>query len=234
MGDKVNVTYYRYELASAYFRVQKYKEAIKYFREGFELSQSIGDRIAIVRNLSSMGQAYYESGDFKSAVDAYEKCIPTQLQLESDAANKSQLDPDLFELEMALGDAYQRVGNSSKALEAFEAAYSKSKTLQNLPDQYQALFAIADEYDRQRKYASAIDYGNQALRLYLNGDKGRSAFAYDRLAVFLSHAKKRDEARNAFKQSLKLANAFLMPGHFFSRVCQLRPDIKITRLIRSK
>lgn len=114
------------------------------------------------RNHGWTGKAYEKLGDVytdlmqdKKSVDAY-----------SHAADIAKSSLDRVYSLFKLGNAYLKIGNSTRAIEAFQKAIilgEKHAIFVRIPDSY---YKIADHYYKQKKFTKALDYYRKVTRKY--------------------------------------------------------------------
>jgi len=107
------------------------------------------------KTYEKLGDAYTDLMQHKKAVDAY-----------SHAAEISNAPLDAVFALFKLGVAYAKIGNVTRAIEAFQKAIirgEKKSIFVRIPDSY---YKIADSYYQQKKHTKALDFYQKVTRKY--------------------------------------------------------------------
>ena len=152
-SDKVDE---KNNLALSYLNEGEYKKAITVYNQ-------VEPKTAAT--YEAIGNCYRQLGDFKSAVNYYNKSLG--------------INPDNSETYYALGIAYLEANNLKKAKEAFQTSLNKdsknikSKKMLSFIEQKEVIKSIdlAYEFYEKRDYRSALKYLNKAVETFPNDPK---------------------------------------------------------------
>ena len=152
-SDKVDE---KNNLALSYLNEGEYQKAITVYNQ-IEPKTS--------ETYEAIGNCYRQLGDFKSAVNNYNKSL--------------SINPDNSEAYYALGITYLEANNLKKAKEAFEASLQKnaknikSKKMLSFIEQKEVIKSIdlAYEFYEKKDYRSALKYLNKAVETFPNDAK---------------------------------------------------------------
>jgi len=138
-------------LESICFGEKDYEEAIRFIRRNNEISKMLGKNENLANNFHSMGNAYYNMGKYDDAITYYKAALGGFMEL----SDKGKL----VEAGIDLGDAYQKNGDSDKALEILHVTLNVNKKeaykLELIHRIYEAIGDIYYESDDYKKAAES-------------------------------------------------------------------------------
>jgi len=128
---------------------------------------------------TNLGNAYYNSGDYKEAIQSYEKairinpddaeaytnsgCAYAGLDMHEKAIESFKeavrINPDSADAHYGLGVSYRALGMIEDAIESYELA------IRNNPDSADAYYHLGDSYVDSGMYKKAIESYKQAIRI---------------------------------------------------------------------
>ena len=157
IGDLSNQSRALMNLGNFYNSVNKYEEAIKYYRHYLDLSTDHSKAGGRGRALYNLGFACFSLRDYQQAVDCYEKSVALATECQD---------------RVAMARAYCNLGLARKALGAFDAAIQcqhvfldLSRELGSVRGELKALGNLGDVAAAKRDFHLASTYYEQQLNL---------------------------------------------------------------------
>ncbi|WNH13016.1 tetratricopeptide repeat protein [Thalassobellus suaedae] len=137
-----------YNLAYTYFKLKNYPQATQYFNQF--ISNKKDDKVRLNDAYLRLGDAYFVSSEYTSAIQAYENAIKLS-EIESDYA--------FFQKAISIGYAGQS-SKKIKELEAFILKYPKSKLRDD------AMYELGNSYVKANKTDKAMQVYNRLSSEY--------------------------------------------------------------------
>jgi len=213
--DKDHISLAYYALGFAIFAQSRFEEAIHYLQRGQDYAQRAGDITGVIKNLSLIGCAYRESGNYEKAFEIYRRCIQTA----EDAHLPEHIASEYFEL----AELFMQIDDYDTAKKYFYTGFHL-----NQPQTFYAwrIMTYAELLSHQHQFDSALYYYNtfdpasltpSLLRTwlvskgeyFLEQDKSREALSYfEKSLVFQRQLNDRNQIMRVLKD-LSLASAKL-------------------------
>ncbi len=210
----------------SYFAEKNYTAALVDVRKGTELDPND------VTFWQAAGDISYANGDYRGAVDAYQKVIAkdpnkSDLYIEMARANSRLGDtagqvkaaeeavkrpsPALGEALLLLADGYQKQRKFEEAIASYQKAVAAR------PDEYRAYQSLAELLRNQNRFSEAIETLRRALRTFPNDGR-----IYTSLSSLYSLADMKDEAVQAAQAGVR----FLPSEHLgYTGLCRALNDV---------
>ncbi|MEO0459110.1 MAG: tetratricopeptide repeat protein, partial [Cyanobacteria bacterium P01_A01_bin.114] len=201
-GNRSDLTTATAAVGDVYYDLGDYAQAQATYTEALALARSIGDQLAVSRNLNRLGQTYRQQQAYDQAIEAYQE-----------ARNIAVGIGDTVGLERILnnlGETYLEQGDISSAETIFETALGYTHTA-NL-SQTRSLLNLGQLSAARHDYAQALDFYEDAYtwansrqepigQIKVLGRRAQIWYGQDRLA----------DANEALEQALELFEQ-LNPG----------------------
>jgi len=147
--DKDHIALAYYALGFAIFAQSRFDEAIHYLQQGQDYAQKQGDIAGAIKNLSLIGCAYRESGNYEKAFEIYRRCI----QMAEDARLPEHIASEYFEL----AELFMQIDDYNTAKKYFYAGFHLNQS--------QSFYAwrimtYAELLSHQHQFDSALYYYN--------------------------------------------------------------------------
>lgn len=159
--DAENSTYY-YEAGQLAVDIGNIDKGISLLEKALEFNVKIygKDHKQIANNYKSLGSAYLRKGEFKKAIENYEKAKKINLHDEDISEAAIEDDKDI-------GTAYIQEGEYDKALFFLESSLSLQVKLkgENHPDTADIFIKIGDVYRNKKDYNKALNYLLKAKKI---------------------------------------------------------------------
>ena len=144
-------------LASLYLDMQRWDQAIRYFRLASENLLFTGE----VNALTGMGYAHHQKGEYLEAIAAYRKALTEN--------------PHNPQAHCLLGETYAALDKLNLAIEAYRQA------LASAPDYARAHYQLGLAYRRQGENTKAAEAFRETVRFAPDSEFGRNAAEYLKL-----------------------------------------------------
>jgi len=164
-----------YEMEKVWIKIEPGKDKIfKIFLKKLPQSPT-KDRDKLV----SIGNAYFDKGEYKKAIAAYKQAI--------------RIDPDDAHAQYNLGIAYRKLGRLNEAIAAYKQAIRIN------PDDADAHYNLGIAYDKLGRDSDAIEAYKQAVRI----DPDHAQAHYN-LGVVYDKLGRNSDAIEAYKQAIRI------------------------------
>ncbi len=145
-------------LGDVFYKRKDFINAIKYFEEGIELAQEIGNKKGYVVNLIGLAKIEFDQGKIKEALE--------HASIAMQVANEVDMPVNISESANLLGLIYQRKGNYRKALEYFEIEKVAVERVKKIENQKSAIrHQYQSEFDRKEFTAKAEQEKKDAISI---------------------------------------------------------------------
>ncbi len=164
-------------IATIYMRVGDTKEALHYRNEALKLyREKLKDLVGEANTLRKIAMIYSLSGETRTAINYYEQALKIQRQRKDFPAQ--------VEIMSEIAAIEDKLGNTKKALESLkEALKLQQQAGFNLSDQANTIAHIGHIYAGQANYQTAIDYYQQAGKLFQQvGDTAMESKTFQMIA----------------------------------------------------
>jgi tetratricopeptide (TPR) repeat protein len=147
--DKSNISLAYYALGFAVFAQSRFEEAIHFLQQAQDYAQLSGDTSGVIKNLSLIGCAYREGGNYEKAFETYHRCI----QMAEDAHFPDHIANEYFEL----AELFMQIDDYDTAKKYFYAGFHL-----NQPQSFYAwrIMTYAELLSHQHQFDSALYYYN--------------------------------------------------------------------------
>lgn len=147
--DKDHIALAYYALGFAIFAQSRFEEAIHYLQQGQDYAQKQGDIAGVIKNLSLIGCAYREGGNYEKAFEIYRRCI----QMAEDARLPEHIASEYFEL----AELFMQIDDYDTAKKYFYTGFHL-----NQPQTFYAwrIMTYAELLSHQHQFDSALYYYN--------------------------------------------------------------------------
>ena len=183
--------------------------------------------------LVALGDNNFGSGNFREALDAYQKAVlrlpnnadlffkiaQVQFNLNNTEGQASAAEEAVRKHTQFLGDSYFYLGDARQKQRRFtEAIDAFKRALASKPEIYAAYRNLAELYRRDSRIAEAIDISKKALRLFPNDGN-----IYTDLSWYYSLSDRHEDAVQA-----ALAGVKLLPAQYlaYTNLCRAYNDTK--------
>ncbi|HVU55618.1 MAG TPA: histidine kinase [Puia sp.] len=147
--DKDHISLAYYALGFAIFAQSRFEEAIHYLQRGQDYAQKAGDITGVIKNLSLIGCAYREGGNYEKAFEIYRRCI----QMAEEARLPEHIASEYFEL----AELFMQIEDYDTSKKYFYTAFHLGQ-----PQAFYAwrIMTYAELLTHQHQYDSALYYYN--------------------------------------------------------------------------
>jgi tetratricopeptide (TPR) repeat protein len=147
--DKSHISLAYYALGFAVFAQSRFEEAIQILQQAKDYAQRAGDTSGVIKNLSLIGCAYREGGNYEKAFDTYRRCI----QMAEDAHLPEHIANEYFEL----AELFMQIDDYDTAKKYFYVGFHM-----NQPQSFYAwrIMTYAELLSHQHQFDSALYYYN--------------------------------------------------------------------------
>jgi class 3 adenylate cyclase/Tfp pilus assembly protein PilF len=180
----------------SYYFLNKYLEALDYYRQSLKFFKKINDNVGIASIYSNIGTVYYEQGDDVKALDNYLE----SLKFAEASKNKLRMLTTLNNV----GAVYaNKPATLDKALQYYLKALPICEELDRKGELGAICVNIGDIYSEKRDIAKAMFYFDKALKVY--GNSEGSMNAYNAIGKLYTRDGKLDRALQNHNKALTLA-----------------------------
>jgi signal transduction histidine kinase len=166
----------KYNIASIYYRTNKYHQAILLFLDSLQYYREANDYYNQARTLKSMGTIYEYFNDQDKAIESYEKSIAACREIGEEALESNALSP--------LSAIYFKQGKELLAVETIERSVALKIKTNDVRGLAFALYGRAKILIKQGVLRKAILDLEETIRIQLDvGDKLGLAMAYNKMGV---------------------------------------------------
>jgi tetratricopeptide (TPR) repeat protein len=152
------------------------RERIRWREDALGAAIRLQDRGAERAHLGNLGSAYMNLGEYRRAIECYEKHLQIARELD-DRRGEGQ---DLANL----GNAYDFLGEHPRAIEFYEQQLQIARDLDDRRREGNALSSLGTAYHSMGEYGSAIKYHEQALISHRDiGDRRGEGIALGNLGI---------------------------------------------------
>ncbi|MBD2202284.1 tetratricopeptide repeat protein [Calothrix sp. FACHB-1219] len=187
-------------IATIHMKLGDLQKALDYRNQALKIyREQLNDLEGEAHTLSNIATTYSLFGETKKALDYYEQALKIQRQ-RNDSKAELEIIRDIATLQ-------DKLGNTKKALESLkEVLKLQQQAGFNLADQASTLAYIGHIYARQADYRTAIDYYQQAGKLYQQaGDTAMESMTFQMIAnVHKTLSGDYEKALEFLDKSLKL------------------------------
>jgi len=146
-----------YKIASSYYSISQYQNALAYYQLELALEQKIGDKTSAAITLNNIGLVCNDLSLYTNALD----CYRAVLLLQHSSGNTRGTAATLSNI----GSVYNDLGRHADAMDYFQKALLIQQRLGDKPGQAQTLSNIGEVYDQTGRYLKASDYFQQSLTM---------------------------------------------------------------------
>ncbi|HXM49219.1 MAG TPA: CHAT domain-containing tetratricopeptide repeat protein [Pyrinomonadaceae bacterium] len=176
------------------------RAAIVKYEEAVSLFQAAGDTYKQALTIDSIGIAYAQLNEFRTALPYFEKTLTL-----SQGLHERRLEAAV---ETLLGGAYDVLGETRKALDHYDRALSLARESNNHIQEASALNNIGKIYNDMSDWQKALDYYLQALPLFRElGNQRTEGLALNNIGVIYNMVGEQQKAIDYLQQSLVLLHA---------------------------
>ena len=195
--DKKSISEVCVSLGLCYYKLDKYEDAIKWFREAEILQKEIGDREAEASSLNNIGLSYKKLGNFEKAIEYYEQTVI----IDEESGNVAESAKTLNNI----GMIYRAWGKYDQAIEHFERSLEVKKILNDTAGISTTLNNMGLVYTEWKKFDQAVQILEESLAMeeMLQNDS-EIALRYNNLGRAYFMMQRYDTALAYFKQSLDI------------------------------
>jgi signal transduction histidine kinase/Tfp pilus assembly protein PilF len=155
--EKEIMTDYYNNIALCYYNLDKYSEAIHWFRKTLDLYMEMGDLEDVANTLNNIGINYKMQGNYDKAIEYYEQTIIIDEQLD----NENQIAKTLNNI----GLIYRAWGKYNKAIEYFERSLRLRNSFNDQQGAAKTLNNIGLVYTEWKKCDQAILSFRESLKI---------------------------------------------------------------------
>jgi LuxR family maltose regulon positive regulatory protein len=175
-----------HSISGQYYYLGKYKEASQFIRKALKINEDLGNEELRSLNLHNMGLLLYEQGEFRNAIELYEKALrspkmlpitiaTTQVNLANIYTKQGEYKKALSSLETSLrinneiddllvkvftytrmGELYYTMGDKEKALKYYQDVLEYNKILENATVDKIIGYDMSLIYTKERDFSSAL------------------------------------------------------------------------------
>ncbi len=180
----------------SYYYLNKYLEALDYYRQSLKFFKEIKDNVGIANIYSNIGAVYYEQGDDVKALDNYLE----SLKFAEISKNKLRMLTTLNNV----GAVYaNKPATLDKALQYYLKALPICEELDRKEELGAICVNIGDIYSEKKDAVKAMFYFDKALKVY--GNSEGSMNAYNAIGKLYTRDGKFDQALQNHNKALRLA-----------------------------
>jgi len=179
---------------------QQVRERIRWREAALAAASRLRDRSAERAHLGNLGTAYRSVGEYRRAIECYER----HLQLARELNDSRSEEQDLANI----GDAYECLGEYGHAIEYYEQYLQLAKKLDDRRGEGNALGCIGTAYHSSGGYFRALEYHEEALAIHREiGDWRGEGVALGNLGIACYRLGQQREAIAHFGRQLEIARS---------------------------
>jgi tetratricopeptide (TPR) repeat protein len=179
---------------------QQARERIRWREAALAAAARMKDRSAERAHLGHLGMAYRSLGEYRRAIECYERHLRMTRELNDTRGEEQDL--------ANLGDAYEGLGEYGHAIEFYEQYLQLAKKLDDRRGEGNALGSIGSAYHSSGGYFRAIEYHEQALAIHREiGDWRGEGVALGNLGIAHYRLGQHQQAIDLYGQQLQIAQA---------------------------
>ncbi len=180
-----------------YFRLDKYSEAIVWFRKALDLQRKTGDLEKVASSLNNIGLNYKMLGNYDEAISYYEQTIRIDEELGKGG--------DIAITLNNIGMVYRVWGKYDNAIEYLERSLRLKNSLNDRAGVSKSLNNIGLVYTEWKKYDQAILNFRESLKIEQELNKeGDAAIRLNNLGRVYFYMKRYDTALVYFQKTLEI------------------------------
>lgn len=179
---------------------QQPRERILWREAALAAASKLKDRSAERGHLGHLGMAYRSLGEYRRAIDCYERHLQMARELNDSRGEEQDL--------ANLGDAYEGLGEYGNAIEYYEQYLQLAKKLDDRRGEGNALGCIGSAYHSSGGYFRAIEYHEKALAMHREiGDRRGEGVALGNLGIAHYRLGQYQQAIDFYGEQLQIARA---------------------------
>lgn len=156
-GEKQLISKRYLDIAVCYYQLDKYPDAIEWFRKALQLQQETGDLDGVASSLNNIGLNYKMMGNYEKAIEYYEQTI----KIDEELGKGNEIAVTFNNI----GMVYISWGKYDKAIENIEKSLRLRQTLNDKKGIAKALNNLGLVYTEWKKYDQAIQYFQESYRI---------------------------------------------------------------------
>jgi CHAT domain-containing protein/Tfp pilus assembly protein PilF len=196
-------------LGLIYLELGNYDKALDYFSRTLDIDKRLGNPVSISMDLNNIGSLYRRKGissEDKSDFDLALKNYNNSLEIIN---RQREIDNEVKQLRIKvlnnIGKVYTDLGEGSKALGYFQAAFAQAKEAQNVEAMGMILNNIGIVYSQLGNYEGSTKYYQRAIDLALGIPGGKILWeAYLEIADAYKEQGKWDAALENYRKSISV------------------------------
>ena len=199
LGDKQGEANTLGDIGKASTKLGDTEQAIGHFQQALVLQKELGNKPGLAEDLENMGALLGDLGQTQEALNNFVQAMSIQSEL----GNKLGLAVDLENI----GKIFSDVKETQQALvDNFENALRSNKELANILQVTEILNKKKESYENSLSLNKALDYSNQALRMFRDlGDKYGAVSTLDTIGITYSKLGELEKALTYHQEALELA-----------------------------
>lgn len=134
-----------------------YAKAIKYYKEGLELSESVDDKAGIANSYNNIGNVYRNQGNYAKAIEYYTQSLKLNEEIENKVGVAISMNN--------IGIIYEFQGNLDKAIEYYTLSLAMEEELGNKKGIAASYGNIGNIYSDKKEYDKALEYMMKSIQL---------------------------------------------------------------------
>lgn len=179
---------------------QHARERIRWREAAWAAAARLKDRSAERGHLGNLGMAYRNLGEYRRAIEYYERHLQIARELNDSRGEEQDL--------ANLGDAYECLGEYGHAIEFYEQYLQMAKKLDDRRGEGNALGCIGTAYHSSGGYFQAIEYHEQALAIHQEiGDRRGEGVALGNLGIACYRLGQHQQAIDFYGRQLEIARS---------------------------
>lgn len=208
-GQPSKIAHCLHLIAQVHIEQGNYEDAKKISEESNQIYTELSDSLGIAWNLTNLGLIAHYKGEYKKAIEHYEK----SLKYIPDNSNHTARTLNY------LGRVHQNQGSYDLAMEYYIKALKLSKSTNNEHEIASSLGRIGEIHDLQNNYEEAISFAYEALRINkrINNKRGEEANLNNLGNIYLKQ-EEYQKAMEHFHESLDILRKMGKKQEIASRI----------------
>ncbi|HVM91880.1 MAG TPA: tetratricopeptide repeat protein [Terriglobales bacterium] len=202
LDDEAAALCSRYAAAGSHCLSQRQhaRERIRWREAALAAASRLSDRSAERAHLGNLGTAYRGVGEYRRAIECYERHLQMARELNDSRSEEQDL--------ANIGDAYECLGEFGHAIEYFEHYLQLARKLDDRRGEGNALGCIGTAYHSSGGYFRALEFHEQALAIHREiGDWRGEGVALGNLGIACYRLGQHRQAIENFGRQLEIARS---------------------------
>lgn len=185
-------------IASIYYKIADYREAINYFQEGLSIAREIKDAQGEALMLVGVGTVYHLLADYPEAIKYHQQSLNLARKIKSRSFEVTAL--------TNFGMTYRGMENYPKAVEAYSSSLQIAREIKDRSGESTSLSGLGNAYFFLGEYQKAIENHSSSLKIAKEmKDRAGESAALGNLAVVYFSLNDYPKGIKVLEQALAIA-----------------------------